>query len=322
MGSGNTSNPATIKRPANTKVGDLLIVGLMFEKGEAPSVTPLDKDWVRIQRVNQENQLAIVTFYKIVKANNEPENYQFRIKQAPKWTMGISRISGADVEHPDGPIVTFTGATGPQGLIGTAPSLTTIDCNTMVMLFYSNKKNSTWTGPAGTIEVYDDPNDQQGLTSNMMSYFIQSEPGETGDLSATASESEHWASQAIAIRPKASNFENARINPLLGETVTEIVISEGMTNLQREETSSHLIAYPNPVKDKLNLDLKGLVLEEPTDYSLVILDAMGRIQHMPKTWYENESRLELDFSQMHMGLYVIHVNTVKGIKTVNVIKDH
>ena len=38
-GSGNTNTSATIKKPAGTVEGDLLIVGLMLEKGESPAVT-------------------------------------------------------------------------------------------------------------------------------------------------------------------------------------------------------------------------------------------------------------------------------------------
>ncbi len=319
-GSGNTSNPATIKRPANTQIGDLLIVGLMFEKGQAPSVSPPDKDWVLIKRVNQLNQVAMVTYYKIVKSNNEPETYGFRINQSPKWTMGISRVSGADINHPDGPIVTSSGASGSQSLVATAPSLTTAECNTMVMLFYTNKKNATWTPPAGTIEVYDDPNNQQGLTSNMMSYYIQNDPGKTGDFNATASMSENWVAQAIAIRPRSINLESARLNPLSGETVTDLSISEGISTLEGEEATGELKAYPNPVKDRLNLSLKGLVEEMPNENSLVISDALGRNLPWNGIWHEKENRLELDFSQVNVGLYIINISTLNGIKTIRVIK--
>ncbi|MCH6234335.1 S8 family serine peptidase [Cognataquiflexum rubidum] len=321
-GSGNTSNSATISRPANTKTGDLLIVGLMFEKGQAPSITPPDNTWILIRRVNQLNQVAMVTYYKVITSNNEPLTYRFRISQSPKWTMGISRVSGADINHPDGPIVVSSGLSGAQSLIATAPSLTTMDCNTMVMLFYTNKKNATWTPPAGTIEVYDDPNNQQGLTSNMMAYYIQSEPGRTGDFRATASLSEHWVAQAIAIRPLVTNLQSARTQPLSTETISELAISEGISTLQQDGPSGELIAYPNPVKDRMSLSLRGLVEEEPNSSSLVILDAMGRSHQLPKVWFENESRLELDFSQMHVGFYIININTLEGVKSIRVIKHN
>lgn len=321
-GSGSTSNSATISRPANTKIGDLLVVGLMFEKGQAPNVTPPDNSWIRIRRVNQLNQVAMVTFYKVVRGN-EPLSYIFRISQSPKWSIGISRVSGADINHPDGPILASSGLSGAQSLIATAPSLTTVQCNTMVMLFYTNKKDATWMPPAGTIEVYDDPNTQQGLTSNMMSYYIQGEPGRTGDFRATASISEHWAAQAIAIRPlpPVTNLQSARTQTLTSETISEVSIPKGVSTLEEDGTSGELIAYPNPVKDRMSLSLKGLVKEEPTSFSLVVLDALGRSHQLPNVWFENESRLELDFSQMHVGFYIININTLEGVKSIRVIKQ-
>jgi hypothetical protein len=276
---------------------------------------------VLIQRVNQLNQVAMVTYYKIIKNNNEPATYGFRINQSPKWTMGISRVRGADINHPDGPIAAFSGLSGSQGFVATAPSLTIEECNTMVMLFYTNKKNATWTPPVGTIEVYDDPNNQQGLTSNMMSYFIQSEPGKTGDLKASASMSEHWVAHAIAIRPLITSLESARTKPLSGESLTELSVSEDVSKLGQDGPSGQLKAYPNPVKDRMNLILRGLVQEEPNESSLVILDAMGRTHRLPQVWYGNESRLELDFSQMHIGFYIINIQTLEGVKSIRVIKQ-
>ena len=71
----------------------------------------------------------------------------------------------------------------------------------------------------------------------------------------------------------------------------------------------------------MNLSLMGLVKEEPNESSLVILDAMGRSHRLPQVWYGNESRLELDFSQMHIGFYIINIQTLDGVKSIRVIKQ-
>lgn len=320
MGAGKTSNPATIKKPTGTKEGDLLVVGLMFEKGQAPSISP-PEGWVEILRTNQLNQVAMATYYKVA-GKKEPDTYGFRINQSPKWTMGITQVSGADIHHPEGPIAAFSGASGSQAFVATAPSITTEDCNSLVMLFYTNKKNATWTPPPGTIEVYDDPNNRQGLTSNMMAYFIQGDAGATGDMSATASLSEHWVAQAIAIRPlRISHSSSART---LTEDMVEssvMTIGESPTTLDIDGTSDQIKAYPNPVSDLLNISLKGFVESEPTENSLVILDAMGRIRSVQRIWYPGESRMELDFSHMNKGFYIINVQTLQGIKSIRVIKQ-
>ncbi|WP_373524513.1 T9SS type A sorting domain-containing protein, partial [Aquiflexum sp.] len=226
---------------------------------------------------------------------------------------------GADTKNP---IVTSSGASGPQSLVATAPSITTEDCNNLVMLFYTNKKNATWTPPTGTTEVYDDPNNSQGLTSNMMSFFIKREAGATGDMSAIASLSEHWVAQAIAIRPLQNNVNSARtLSAPIEETALEIAISEVPSSLEGDGNFRKIIAYPNPVIDRLNINLKGFVDEEPTDNSLVILDAMGRAHAVQRTWFGDESRLEMDFSRMNKGFYIINIRTLQGIKSIRVMKQ-
>lgn len=186
----------------------------------------------------------------------------------------------------------------------------------MVMTFYTNRKNATWTPPAGTIEVYDKPGLHHSSTSNMMSYYIQGDPGKTGNLSATASMSEYWVAQAIAIRPLSTTLESARITHSTGDTIPELSVAEEAATLQEGE----LKAYPNPVKDRLNLNLEGFVEQMPDESSLIILDAMGRMIPWQGVWHEGTRRLELDFSQMHVGFYVINIRTLSGVKTLRVIK--
>jgi hypothetical protein len=102
--------------------------------------------------------------------------------------------------------------------------------------------------------------------------------------------------------------------------IPELLKSEDLSSLQEEEVLAELKAYPNPVKDKLNLRLRGLVEEAPNESSLVLSDALGRSLPWNGVWYEDESRLEIDFSQMKVGFYVININTLQGVKSIRVIK--
>ena len=261
----------------------------------------------------------MATFWKIA-GKNEPDTYTFRISQSPKWSMGIARVVGADVTHKAGPIVTFSGASGTTAFEATAPSLTTVDCNTLVLAFFTNKKNATWTPPSGTIEAYDDPNNQQGLTSNMMSYFVQTDPGKTGNLTAIASQAESWVAQAIAIRPKVNNTQSARLLPTVAEPILEV--SESVSAVFGEEVIGELKAYPNPVTDKLNLSLQGYFETAPDESSMILTDAMGRILPWQGTWNQKEGMMEMDFSTMNTGLYIINIRTTQGIKSIRVIKKY
>jgi hypothetical protein len=99
-----------------------------------------------------------------------------------------------------------------------------------------------------------------------------------------------------------------------------VLVNSGATASVDDVFSSKVSVYPNPVKDRLNLSLIGLVEDVPTESSLVISDAMGRSLPWKGVWHENESRLELDFSQMKVGFYVININTLYGVKSIRVVK--
>ena len=106
VGSG-SSNPPKVNKPAGTKAGDLLIVGLMFEKGTGTTPSA-PAGWTMILRTNKLNFVGIVTYYKIATAS-EPSDYTFGLTSSPKWAIGISRIEGAD---PTNPIDVFAGDFG------------------------------------------------------------------------------------------------------------------------------------------------------------------------------------------------------------------
>jgi hypothetical protein len=99
------------------------------------------------------------------------------------------------------------------------------------------------------------------------------------------------------------------------------VISDLPSTLEVDGNLGQVKAYPNPVRGILNINLKGFVESEPTENSLVILDAMGRIRSVQRTWHSDESRMELDFSHMNKGFYIINVQTLHGIKSIRVIKE-
>ena len=193
------SNPVKVNKPAGTTSGDLLIVGLMFEKGNSTTPTA-PSGWTLIRRDNKLNYVGMATYYKVA-GNNEPAFYTFALSSGPKWSIGITRIEGAD---PNNPINAHGGAFGHDDDDVKAPSITTSVYNALVMAFYTNKKDATWTPANGTTEVYDRPNTQQGLTSNMMAYYVKSSPGATGSKTAKPSREEVWVAQQIGIRPGQS----------------------------------------------------------------------------------------------------------------------
>jgi MSHA biogenesis protein MshQ len=184
-----------VAKPAGTVQGDLLVVGIMLEKGSTSSITT-PAGWTLIRRTDQGTNAGMGTYYKWAGAS-EPATYTFETSNSSKWAVGMSRISGA---YTLSPIHASNGATGTSGTSVTAPSVTTTKLNTLVLAFYTNKKHATYTPASTTTERYDAPNSAEGLPSNMMATFVQATAGATGNKVATASEGESWVGQQIAIR--------------------------------------------------------------------------------------------------------------------------
>jgi hypothetical protein len=192
VGTGN----ATVAKPSGTASGNLLVAGLMLEKGSSETVTP-PAGWTLIRRTNNGTNAGMATYYRLA-GGSEPANYTFNIALGSKWSIGISRVTGA---NPNNPIDVSGGLTGASSTSVTAPSVTTSVANTLVLAFYTNKKNATYTAAGTTTERYDVPNDPGGLPSNMLATFVRATAGATGNRTATASLPEFWAGQQVAVWP-------------------------------------------------------------------------------------------------------------------------
>jgi hypothetical protein len=305
---GSGSVPPSVSKPSGTSAGELLVVGLVYEKG-AGSTPSAPVGWNWIQTITQGNNVGLATYWKVATAN-EPPTYVFGLTNSPKWSIGISRIVGADAVNP----VDAKGKlAGSKSTTATAPSITTTVCNTLVMAYYANKRDAYWTAPAGTTELYDAPNTQQGLTSNMMAWYERPTAGATGNKNATSSISEVWVAQHIAIR--AAGFGSAGSRDL-SDPVAEEVSSIDPFNSQVQS----LTTYPNPVADRVSVLLPELE-EAPANGSVGIYDRSARSFPVMAAWDSGERRLDIDFSQMHQGLYLIRVITPEGVKVARVFKQ-
>jgi hypothetical protein len=309
IGSG-SSKPPKVNKPTGTKAGDLLVVGMMFEKGT--NTTPsAPAGWTLVRRDNESNNVGMATYYKVA-GSNEPSSYTFGLTNGPKWSLGITRIEGADLTNP---VDVHNGASGGPSFNADAPSITTTVCNALVMAFYTHKKDATWTEPAGTTELYDRPNNQQGLTANMMSYYTQVDAGITGTKTATASISDVWVAQQLAIKP---------IQPRSGSSsgrTADLAIDNSFNEESQSfgDPNSGITAYPNPVRDRVVIQIDELT-QAPSSDDVHILDRVGKSYQVNPEWDSQNKLLEIDFAPMGTGIYFIRVNTMSGTKSVRVMK--
>jgi RHS repeat-associated protein len=191
-----TSNIATVAKPTGTVAGDLLIVGLAFEKG-SDAQTPTPTGWTLILRTTQSSNVGYATFRKVAGAS-EPANYSFTLTNSPKWSIGICAIAGANTSAP----IVSLGASNSSGN-PVAPSVNTGGPDRLVLAFYANKKPTMFNGyttPPPVSERWDRPNSAGGLPSNAMISYTPA-AGLTGTKTAIAGEAAEWVAQQIAIAP-------------------------------------------------------------------------------------------------------------------------
>ncbi len=181
------------------------------------------------------------------------------------------------------------------------------------MAFFTNKTDATWTPPAGMTELYDDPNHKEGLTSNMLAYYVQPVKGETGAKTAVASKQEAWVAQILAVQGNNAGTESARIINTRASTAA------GQEATLVDELPGEIHAYPNPVHDVVNIIIKGITTQ-PAASDVMIVDGMGRIYPVEATWHSDSNRMEVDFSDMKAGMYIINVRTMAGTKSLKVFK--
>lgn len=226
------STAITIDKPAGTQAGDLLVAALMLDRGTRIEVTT-PSGWALLRRSDASRYVGMATYYRIASAS-EPSSYSFPLDETSKWAASISRISGADSEKP----IDISGrATGKKGDV-TAPSLTTRSDNTLVLAFYTNRRNATYTPDASTALQYDEPNYPEGLPSNMLATFEQAKIGATGNKTAAPSKNDrHWVAMQIVIaagEPAAadlSGFSVAAADTTVGNatvlTITDAKDTDG-----------------------------------------------------------------------------------------------
>lgn len=194
---GNSIKPK-VDKPHGVVENDLLVISLAFDEGEDEIIYPPD-GWMLIDRVHNTNNNGLATYYKIASAN-EPNKYTFETEEHSTWSIGISRISNVNISSPIDAMAATTCNAGAM----IAPSIITNGEERLVLCFYSNNEEATYTEHASTKKRYDAPNTQQGQPSNMLATFVQAIAFSTGDKEATASIEGAGTAQQVSIVPATS----------------------------------------------------------------------------------------------------------------------
>jgi hypothetical protein len=120
----------------------------------------------------------------------------------------------------------------------------------------------------------------------------------------TSYDSDHKTSTtsgATLSSPKCSSTKSA-----------EVTTNADITETQPRE----LQAYPNPTNDRVTINF----MENPDVSEIIVMDIMGRTLQVEKRWVPSVG-LEINFSGVVSGVYLVKVNNGGTPKTFRIIKE-
>ncbi len=195
-----TNTAVVIPKPTGTVVNDLLVAHVAYESGSSITITA-PGGWTLIRKTDAASDVGEATYYRVA-GGSEGASYTFTLSQSKKFSAAIAAYYG--VHNPSPQSATSSGATGASSTTATATSITTTFTDSLVLAFFTNKKNSTWTPPTGMTERYDVPNAAGGMPSLSSASVVQAAAAATGAKAATSSDAEIWVAQLVALRVDAT----------------------------------------------------------------------------------------------------------------------
>ncbi len=190
---------ATINVPSGTVDGDLLVTTFVEGYNSNTSATGPGGWTELITEYYTGNNLGIVVFYRI--ASSEPASYDFSATNASgSFVVTMARISNVNTSNP---IDVSSGNSGVSSTSAVAPSITTTNTSDLVLCFYGNHKNTSFSAASGTTEKLDIGYDGSGSKdlTQMISTFETTSAGATGNKTAASAIAGDWVAAQIAINP-------------------------------------------------------------------------------------------------------------------------
>ncbi|MBI2296625.1 MAG: hypothetical protein HYU76_11490 [Betaproteobacteria bacterium] len=192
----------TISVPAGTIADDVMIAAIAVRPSSVTITTPAG--WTLVGRTDQgsgnTNSQAV---YQRVAGAAEPASYTWTLGGAPTGAAGgIMSFSGVATVSP---IATAAGAATASALTHTAPSISPIFKNTMLITSHSFSSAANWTPPSGMTEAVDVASiavPAAGGISLEMNYEPRPADGSTGTRTATASnDADTGVARSLALQP-------------------------------------------------------------------------------------------------------------------------
>jgi hypothetical protein len=279
-----------VPRPVAIAPSDFMIAAIGVQPSTATLTPPAG--WTLVDRINNagptSNALAI---YRKFAVSGEPASYLWQVSGATAIVGGIQSFVGVD---PTTPVDAKNGVATASSLTHTAPAITTVVANTMLVGHFTFASAATWTPPpasggdAAMTETYDVASQAAGAAGQTLesTRVLHALVGATAAKTATASaNADTGAAHLMALRPAGTQIslntpagvlENDVMVAAIGLTPSSVTITPpaGWTSIRRSNN-------PGGVTNSLEVFYKVASKSEPAGYTWTFsgnASAIGGIQ--------------------------------------------
>jgi len=123
-----------------------------------------------------------------------------------------------------------------------------------------------------------------------------------------------------AIERSSNRYNNS--DTKFGYGIPDFALAHDYLSLNKEKKSSRIVAYPNPFRDNLTINVN---LTKQPQYRLEVLDLLGRrtvLGFATPTGYEAFQQFRIDdLNSFEQGIYIFRVISGKDTYSVKVVKE-
>ncbi len=192
----------TINKPAGVVEGDVMVAQVTVRGGTGTGITA-PTGWTLLDRNNSTTTLGQADYYRVA-GSSEGASYQWNFSATQKASGGIIAYSGVAEDSPiDNNGAAHGGKNSVSGTGVTAPSITTVTANAMLVGFFGTATGTTFTNAVLT-EEYDTASTGGSAGTRCTSEGadgIQAVAGASGAKVATAAVAAVNIGQLLALRP-------------------------------------------------------------------------------------------------------------------------
>jgi len=210
VNSSSGASTIVINKPSSIANDEVLVAGITVNGGSNTTITA-PSGWTLIRRTNNGTNVGIASYYHVVtSAGSEPASYSFGLSGSStlRASGGILRYTGVDTTNP----VDVSNGTTNNNNQPQAPSVTTTVANDRVIGLYGLDTNGSFTPASGLTERYDVTNTSTSGPATEAADYTQVIAGSTGNKTATATASNNWAAQLVALKPVSLGAPSITLN--------------------------------------------------------------------------------------------------------------